>query len=462
MQNHIFDANNTLSGKLSGFLPREAIDLGISLCQALENAVGSSGCHGSICPQNISITDKNICLAPKSSRSINEMGPDELEYIAPEQFWNGESVPQSDVYSIGLVLYTALNEAAMPFHDRSGGAALAEMRAGALQRRMNGETPGYPKTACRELGEVVRRAISFKKENRYKTAAELCAALAALPESSSIPAVAPVLAMTSEEILAVKNYKVDKNFEKTEPPKPKKAKKEKHVIDEDTSADEFRNPPKNRKTWIVPVGIIVAVIIIAFALLKGCGGEEPRSPVAVVTAGQPTPEITPESTPDAGATPEPTVTDEPDPSPELPEPEDPDDPADTLPTYELVMANVSWREAVARCEEMGGHLVTIRNDAELAAVIEIMENSEAKFLWLGASRGEDGLWYYVTGERMTYAVWEVGEPSVLDGDGTPEDYLIMWKSRSREVWCFNDTRNDPVSLLPATYGGFTAFICQFD
>lgn len=454
MQNHSFDPENTISGALYALSPREVIRLGIESCRAVQETFGETGCHGGIYPGNISITQDGLLLGPSKELSINELDPDALEYISPEQFWNGETAPAADVYSIGLVMYTALNEGTMPFHDGPDSSNVPEKRANALQRRMNGETPPYPKTACRELGDVVLRAIAFKKENRYESVASLCAALEGLPESAAIPAAVPVMPLSDEEKQAVKNYKVDKNFERTEPQKPKKPRKERPVVDEELEVEQFRNPPPRRKTWLVPVIIIAAVVIAAVILLKGCGnGAEGQGAVSPPVSVSPVVDETPNVTPDPVTSDDSAgVTDE---------PPDVTEQSDAEPTYQLVIEDVTWDEAVARCEEMGGHLVTIKDEAEYNKVVDIMETSSAKFVWLGSYRAEDGLWYYVTGERMTYAVWEVGEPSVTDSNGTPEDYAIMWKSHNSGTWCYNDT-SDPLGLLPGTYSGYTAYICQFD
>jgi len=455
MLNNVFDPDNTLSGALFGISPREAILLGTQICDAVLEISTDDQPHGCICPDNISVTNSVLALGPVSELNVSDMSPSALEYIAPEQFWNGETVPQSDVYSIGLVLYTALNDGVMPFHDERESAQIPEKRAAALQRRMNGEAPAYPKTACRELGDIVLKAISFNKENRYANAAQLGKALAELPESAAIPAVAPVLPLTEDEVRAVKNYKVDKDFEPTEPVKPKKIKKERHVVPDELDVEEFRNPPKKSKTWIFPAAIIVILIIVAIFVLRGCNTDEnsgnitlpPVSPSMIInTSPSPSPNQSDENVSDATVSPSP-VTESEEPSKD--------------PSYQIFIEDVTWEQAVQKCEDLGGHLVTIRNDAEMERVIALMESTEAKFLWIGAHREQDGELYYVTGEIMTYAVWEEGEPSVIDSNGIHEDNIIMWRSHKSGQWCFNDT-SDPVNMLPGTYSGKTAYICQYD
>ena len=457
MTNLTFDPDNTLSGGLYSLSPREVIELGIDLCAAVESSFGADGCHGGIWPGNVSIADGRVLLGPTNTLGVKEMDPDALEYIAPEQFWSGENSPAADVYSIGLILYTALNGGLMPFFAE--GESGAEARAAALQNRMRGKTVPYPRRAGRELGDVVLRAIAFHRDDRYASPAELRQALQALPEGAAVPAAVPVLPLTSEEVKSARSYKVDKEFEKSEPPKPKKEKKpdpEKQRRDEEREQREAENfrKPKKRRTWIVPVIAVVVIAAAAVLILRGCKASKDPATLPVND----------ENTPVVDATPEPVNTPEPTPTPIVtpePTPEPTPTPAAEL-TYQVVIEDVTWEEAVSRCEALGGHLATIRSDAELADVIAAVEESGARFIWLGASRGSDGAWYYVTGEPMDYAVWDTNEPSAFDGDGTPENCLLMWRSSSRNIWCFNDTRNDPISVLPRTYSGKTAYVCQFD
>ena len=156
-----FDSDNTLSGALFGMTPREAITLGIQLCEQVERSVGADGCHGNIWPGNISCANGQTAIGPAGNAGITELSPEALEYVSPEQFWSGECKPASDVYSIGLVLYTALNGGVMPFFTPDG-ERNAAARASALQNRMKGRVPAYPAAAGRELGDVVLKALSFK------------------------------------------------------------------------------------------------------------------------------------------------------------------------------------------------------------------------------------------------------------------------------------------------------------
>lgn len=274
-----------------------------------------------------------------------------------------------------------------------------------------------------------------------------------------------------------------------------------------------------RKGLYIALGVVAIVIVVIILLfVRGCSPvpavTEPtatpaptieRSPEPVsVTSPEPTPETTPspkpepspEASPDASAKPLPspasgqaggtvpsstptttkkpaaTATPAPTAAPTATPAPTAAPTATPAPTtspstgakYELVLENCSWEQAKLRCEEMGGHLATIANEEELNEVIALAEEAGAKFVWLGAKRGEDGAFKWVTGEEIDYYVWDANEPSYRDWDGTYENYLMLWKVSftGTNEWRYNDVRNDPVSYAPNKYWGITAYICQYD
>lgn len=447
---------DTLAGKLKSMSPAEAIRMGVALCSAVEEDAGANIFHGSIWPENVTYSGGKAALGPICEVNLKNMSPEALEYIAPEQFWNGEMSPAADVYSIGLILFTALNGGLMPFFPEKE-SYTAEDRATALQKRMRNADLPYPKSACRELGDVILTAMSFKAEDRYNSVKGLRLALESLPESAAIPAAAPVIRLKPKEVEAARSYKVDKDFEKVSPDKPKKVKRQQHV-DEDMDVQEFRRP-KKKKNWLIPLLTVVVVAAAFILVLKGCDTEdEPDEPISSSSntsePGDPHADAT--NTPDIivdFSTPTPVVSEE---------PVEPSEEPQSEPRYTVFVEDVTWEEARASCEAMGGHLATVENEEQLQTIIAMAEEKGASFVWLGAYRGADGEWYYVTGEKMSYFAWDEGEPSAQDADGTPEDYLLLWYRQREGTWTYNDMRNDPISVIPATYSGKTAYICQFD
>ena len=445
-----FDPEKVLAGRMGTVSPGEAIALGIALCRFAEEQSGDSF-HGGIWPGNITFDGENAAIGPHETLGLKEMGPDALEYIAPEQFWNGEMSPASDVYSIGLVLFTALNGGLMPFFEDKP-VYVPEDRAAALQKRMRGNDMVYPRSACRELGDIVLCATEFKAGDRYPSPAALRAALEALPEEAAIPAVAPVIRLKPREVEAVRSYKVDKSFEKTVPERQPKPPKRRTTVDEDMDVQEFRKP-KIRRKWFVPAAIAVIAIIAVIIVFKGCSKDEPDDFVFEDEPG-----ITEPSEP--VTTPEPALPADPVTSPEPTDPEPSEPPAE--PSYTIFMDDVTWEEARDSCQQMGGVLASVDSQEELDSIIAMATEKGAQFVWLGSYRGSDGIWYDLGGETMGYSAWDTGEPSAIDADGTREDYLLLWYRPAQGRWTYNDMRNDPISVLPATYSGKVAYVCRFD
>ena len=464
-----FDPNNTLAGGLYAMSPREVVALGISLCDAVEAAVGADGCHGSVWPGNISSADGCIALGPMSDATIANMTPDALEFVAPEQFWSGENSPASDVYSIGLILYTALHGGMMPFFP-VGAEYTPDSRATALQDRMKGKPLSYPAAASRELGDVILTATAFYAGSRYATPGQLKAALLSLPEGADIPAAAPVIPMSDAQLRSAHSYKVDKDFEPTEPEKEKRPRRERKpigAVNENMDAAAFRATPKKKGRWVLPVILIAVIIAALLLLLRGCQeSDEPDFPIE--TAGMihsPVPtQVLPgiEPTEPTPVPTQPVESEQPRETEAPTESEPPEEQPSTLPTYEIFLADVTWEQAKDLCDQKGGHLATVRNQEQFDAIVDLAEQNGAKFIWLGAYRGSNSQWYYVTGDTLDFTVWDVNEPSAMDADGTREDYLLLWYRKSAGTWSYNDMRNDPISVVPTTYSGKTAYVCQYD
>ncbi|MDR1062031.1 MAG: DUF5050 domain-containing protein [Clostridiales bacterium] len=161
---------------------------------------------------------------------------------------------------------------------------------------------------------------------------------------------------------------------------------------------------------------------------------------------EPTPATTPMSEPTPVPTPEPTLT----PAPHV---------------YEIWNADVSWLEARQRCEDMGGHLATIGSREEEDKIIALIEESSAKYIWLGGYTGYDsngvlrGAW--ITGEPFDYENWTENEPSGSDTDGTSENCLMMWHLKDYDRWTWNDQRNNPLAVLPY-FAGNIGYVCEYE
>lgn len=163
MSEYKFDPENIIGTALTGYSGDELRDFAARLCDAVSSDAGN-GWRGGIFPSNISRDEGgDIALGPASEK---DWTGEELDYIAPETFWDGKRSAAGDVYSIGLLLYYAC-EGKLPFEGECEDAQ---------QRRMSGDALPEAENAG-ELGEIIGKALSFNAADRYPSPALLARAL---------------------------------------------------------------------------------------------------------------------------------------------------------------------------------------------------------------------------------------------------------------------------------------------
>ena len=145
---------------------RELCELIIALCEQIQDQVGTDHYRGGVYPGNIRVTDDGPVLGPASESGWQG---EELRFLAPELYWKGERTSAGDVYSLGLLLYYAVDNGRLPFAK--------DGEETAAQRRLNGETFPAPRAAGRRLGEIISKATAFRAAERYQNVAELKAVL---------------------------------------------------------------------------------------------------------------------------------------------------------------------------------------------------------------------------------------------------------------------------------------------
>lgn len=165
----------------------EVIHLGIDLCKALEYCQKQNIIHRDIKPENIFVSrfgefklgDFGIARElDRSASGLSKKGT--FSYMAPEMY-KGESYDSRvDIYSLGIVLYKLRNHNRIPFINLEKQLITYRDKENALTRRMSGETIPYPADASGEFAEVILKACSYNREERYHTAEEFREALEAL------------------------------------------------------------------------------------------------------------------------------------------------------------------------------------------------------------------------------------------------------------------------------------------
>ena len=201
------------------------------------------------------------------------------------------------------------------------------------------------------------------------------------------------------------------------------------------------------RSGFVVLGLCAALILVAF-LYKGLVLKEPILEKTEPTA-EPSAEVV-EVTPSPTPTPVPTPT---------PEPEH---------RYAVERAPLSWVGAQDLCLSSGGYLAVINTREEFNKITAMADEQGIEFLWIGARRDvTSNTIVWERGESVDGAVdpndrrmslWAPGEPSFIDGDGTSEDYIILWNHDGG--WRYWDSRGD----LNEIWGwrDRVAYVCEFD
>lgn len=149
-----------------------------NMCNALVSAAKKGIIHRDIKPQNIFVDENGVyklgdfgvakIVSDVSYHYTKEIGT--FAYAAPEVFnKTGAEVydDASDIYSLGLVLYTFLNNGYLPFVDK--GIPIRE----AVNRRLGGEAFPAPSRGDSRLKSIVMRACDFDPKRRFQSAKEM-------------------------------------------------------------------------------------------------------------------------------------------------------------------------------------------------------------------------------------------------------------------------------------------------
>ncbi len=181
----------TFSELLSQHYPLEfhrLIHIAEQVCLALEVAHKAGVVHCDMKPSNIMIEsmpgnpDHVKVLDFGISRTLQKDLPDEDDddeiigsyyYMAPEQITGGKITAQTDVYGLGVVLYTAIT-AAFPFEEADDGALMQAILK-TMPPLPSQVRPGL--MIPPSLEAVVMRALAKSPENRFKSCAEMRRAL---------------------------------------------------------------------------------------------------------------------------------------------------------------------------------------------------------------------------------------------------------------------------------------------
>lgn len=168
------------------FSQKDVIRLGVDICTALEVCEQNYIVHRDIKPDNIFISrfgeyklgDFGIARKLEATQAnLSRKGT--LNYMAPEVYKSEEYGSNVDIYSLGLVLYTLLNNNRIAFLPPYPQPISYKDNEEALSKRLSGVPLTPPCNASASLGAAIIKACAYRPQDRYQTATEFKNALIA-------------------------------------------------------------------------------------------------------------------------------------------------------------------------------------------------------------------------------------------------------------------------------------------
>jgi hypothetical protein len=124
-------------------------------------------------------------------------------------------------------------------------------------------------------------------------------------------------------------------------------------------------------------------------------------------------------------------------------------------TITLTSTAKSWADAEAEAVGLGGHLVTVRSQAENDRLLSLFDNGGEELLWIGLYKNSiTGQFEWSSGEPVTYTNWNTGEPNNL---GNNEAKVHLYTTFAPGKW--NDVTGSEafygIIELPGTGANYT-------
>jgi eukaryotic-like serine/threonine-protein kinase len=168
----------------------DVIEIACKCARALEYASGLGVIHRDIKPANIMLKDRNeVKITDFGSAAMDKMDIDATlidgigtpAYMSPEQHLNKPLNHQTDIYSLGVVMFMLL---------AGRGPFKADNIAGLSHQVLNTNAPppsSFRRDVPAELDRIVLRALQRDADQRYLTWAQFINDLAALIEGATVP-----------------------------------------------------------------------------------------------------------------------------------------------------------------------------------------------------------------------------------------------------------------------------------
>lgn len=163
--------------KSKDFDENKVLDFGIQMSAILERLESKNIFHGNINPDDIFVTfDGKYKLGGFSDF---ESKIDDMSFIAPEIFKKENADFTTDIYSLGLIMYSMSNNGKIPFENDE------VSKDDAVKMRFDGKAVTAPKNGSEKLKSVIVIACQPNNDNRWKNAGNIKNALTSIKQETA-------------------------------------------------------------------------------------------------------------------------------------------------------------------------------------------------------------------------------------------------------------------------------------
>ena len=155
----------------------QVLQLGIDICDALEQCWDAGVAHLDVQPKNLFVGgDGRFLLGDFGAGVPVELLGQErqlrgtLSYMAPEVYRNRDYSQASDTYALGMLLYCLINYGCLPFTDLLP-------KEHAVWKRLDGNRFQIPSEAGVFLGDCIQQATAYDPRQRFQSFQQMCSAL---------------------------------------------------------------------------------------------------------------------------------------------------------------------------------------------------------------------------------------------------------------------------------------------
>ena len=132
--------------------------------------------------------------------------------------------------------------------------------------------------------------------------------------------------------------------------------------------------------------------------------------------------------------------------------------------YAVLDKGLTWDEAKAYCEYMGGHLATIASQSEQDYIESLLGDGNRNSYWIGAEMNSNGSYSnWITGEAISYTYFYRYQPDYAYGQ---EDALMMYRNNNGVGPCFgywNDLNKNGTCQSQPFFGTVNfGLICEWE